>query len=66
MDGFMALRGSAEQMDAVRRDDEFRRTIVAASLIVEDLQLIDGSTGEGIAREIEVYREAVSQVPQTA
>ena len=66
MDGFMALRGSAEQMDAVRRDEEFRRTIVAASLIVEDLQLIDGSTGDGIAHELEIYREAVSQVPQTA
>src|SRR5690349_12606161 len=66
MDGFMALRGSAEQLGAVRQDEEFRRTIVAASLIVEDLQLIDGSTGEGIAGEIEMYREAVSQVPQTA
>jgi hypothetical protein len=64
MDGFIALRGSAEQLSAIRQDEEFRRMTVAASLIVEDLQLIDGSTGEGIAREIEVYREAVSQVPQ--
>jgi hypothetical protein len=66
MDGFIALRGSAEQLSALRQDEEFRRTTVAASLIVDDFRLIDGSTGEGIARDMELYREAVSQVPQTA
>jgi hypothetical protein len=64
MDGFIALRGSAEQLSALRQDEEFRRTTVAASLIVDDFRLIDGSTGEGIARDMELYREAVSQVPQ--
>jgi hypothetical protein len=64
MDGFIALRGSAEQLSALRQDDEFRRTTVAASLIVDDFRLIDGSTGEGIARDMELYREAVAQVPQ--
>jgi hypothetical protein len=64
MDGFIALRGSAEQLSALRQDDEFRRTTVAASLIVEDFRLIDGSTGEGIASDMELYREAVAQVPQ--
>jgi hypothetical protein len=65
MGGFIALRGSAEQLSAVRQDDEFRRTTTSASLIVEDLQLIDGRIGEGVADEIEMYREAVAQVPQT-
>ena len=64
MDGFIALRGSAEQLSALRQDEEFRRTTVAASLIVDDFRLIDGSTGEGIARDMELYREAVAQVPQ--
>jgi hypothetical protein len=66
LDGFIALRGSAEQLSAIRQDEEFRRTLVAANLIVQDLQLIDGSTGEGVARDVELYQEAVSQVPQTA
>jgi hypothetical protein len=64
MDGFIALRGSTEQMSALRQDEEFRRTTVAASLIVDDFRLIDGSTGEGVARDMELYREAVAQVPQ--
>ena len=66
MDGYIAIRGSAEQLDALRHDDEFRRTTVAASLIVEDLRLIEGSTNEGIARDMALYQEAVSQVPQSA
>ena len=66
MDGFIALRGSAEQLSALRQDEEFRRTTVDASLIAQDLKLIDGTTGEGIARDMAMYREAVSQVPQTA
>ena len=60
----VALRGSSEQLSALRQDDEFRRVLVDASLIVDDSQLIEGS--EGVAREVEVYREAVSKVPQTA
>ncbi|HEX3279372.1 MAG TPA: hypothetical protein VHR40_12685 [Thermoleophilaceae bacterium] len=66
MDGFIALRGSAEQLAALRQDEEFRRTTVDASLIVQDLQLIDGTMGEGVARDIAMYSEAISKVPQTA
>jgi hypothetical protein len=65
MAGCITLRGSAQQLSTLRQDEEFRRVTVAASLIVEDLQLIDGRVGEGIAGEIEMYREAVAQVPQT-
>jgi hypothetical protein len=66
MDGFIALRGSTEQLNTIKQDDEFRSTLTDASLIVNDLRLIDGSTGEGLARDIELYREAISKVPQTA
>ena len=66
MAGYIALRGSSEQLSALRQDDEFRRVLVDASLIVDELQLIEGSLGEGVAREVEVYREAISKVPQTA
>ena len=66
MDGYIAIRGSVEQLGALRQDEEFRRTLTAASLIVDDLHLIAGSVNEGIARDMAVYQQAVSQVPQTA
>jgi hypothetical protein len=64
MDGYMALEGSAEQLAAVKEDDEFRRNTADASLIVEKLQHIEGVTNEGIAREVELYQESIQRVPQ--
>jgi hypothetical protein len=66
MDGFMCLRGSAEQMFGVREDEEFQRVIADASLIVDDLCMVDGYANEGIAKQMAMYQEAIGKVPQTA
>jgi hypothetical protein len=66
LSGYIELHGSAEQLAAVRESDEFRRTLVDASLIVDDLRLIEGSTNTGIAREMALYQESIARVPQTA
>jgi hypothetical protein len=57
-------RGSAEQIAALRQDEEFRRNQVDATLIVDDLQNIEGYTNEGVAREMALYQEAIATVPQ--
>ena len=64
LNGYVALRGSAQQVAAVREDPEFRRVMVDASLIVDDLGLVDGYANEGVARQMELYREAAAKVPQ--
>jgi hypothetical protein len=66
MDGYMQLNGSAEQLAAVREDEEFQRVLIDATLIVEDLALTDGYANAGIARQMEMYQEAISKVPQRA
>jgi hypothetical protein len=66
LNGYIALQGSAEQLAAVQDDQEFQRTMIAASLIVEDLQLISGYTNAGVAQQMALYQEAVSKVPQMA
>ena len=58
--GFMLLRGSTEQMDAVRSDDEFLRHMTRADLHVENLGMIGASLGEGIARGMAIYQEEIS------
>jgi hypothetical protein len=30
------------------------------------MRVIEGSTGEGIARDVALYQEAIAKVPQTA
>ncbi|MBA3263035.1 MAG: hypothetical protein H0T69_11335 [Thermoleophilaceae bacterium] len=57
--GFMLVRGSTEQMDAVRSDDEFLRHMTRADLHVENLGLIGAFLGEGIARQMAVYQEEI-------
>jgi hypothetical protein len=64
--GYFENQGSAEQLAAVRQDEEFRRVLTDAQLIVKQMRIIDGSTGEGIARDVALYQESIAKVPQTA
>ena len=66
LNGYIMIRGTADQITAVRADDEFQRTTIDASLIVDDLRLVEGYTNEGLSRQIGLYQEAIAQVPQRA
>ncbi|HXD67818.1 MAG TPA: hypothetical protein VNV17_24545 [Solirubrobacteraceae bacterium] len=63
-DGYMELRGTAAQLAAVREDAVFRRLLVDAAMIVDDLRLTDGYCNEGIAEAMGIYQEAIAGVPQ--
>ena len=58
--GFAMLRGSEDQIDAVRRDQDFQRLMTKASLIVDDLGIIPASIGEGLARAMAIYQEELA------
>ncbi len=64
--GDVAVHGSAAQIDALRHDEEFVRSTADAMMIVENLRHIEGYTNEGVARQMEIYREAIAKVPQRA
>ncbi len=66
LNGYVQVKGSTEQIAAVRADEEFRRSQMDAALIVDRLRHIEGATNEGIAREVAMYQEAMGQVPQRA
>jgi hypothetical protein len=64
LEGYIELEGTAAQLAEVRDDDEFRRILVDAALVVESLRLIDGFCNDGVARELGLFQEAVTRVPQ--
>ena len=64
--GYTELHGSAEQLSAARASEEFRRTLVDASLIVEDLRIVEGFANNGVAQQMALYQESVARVPQAA
>src|SRR3954454_2481557 len=66
LDGYIAIRGSTDQLAVLQEDEEYQRNMVDASLIVEDFQIAAGYTNEGIARQMEIYQEAIGKVPQHA
>ena len=64
LNGCIVVRGSTEQIDGLRADDEFRSNSIDAALVVDELRHIEGYTNEGIARQIVTYQEAAAKVPQ--
>jgi hypothetical protein len=64
--GFFMLHGSAEQCAALTNDEEFRRTITDAGLIVENLGVVPATVGEGIGQQMALYGEAVARLGSPA
>ena len=66
LEGYMSIKGSAEQLAALREDEEYLRNMADASLIVKDLAVSEGFANEGVAKMIGIYQEAIGKVPQHA
>lgn len=64
--GYMAIRGTREQISALRADEEFRRNTVDATLCVDEVRHIEGVCNEGIAGEMTLYEHALEKMPQRA
>ena len=64
--GFVLVKGTAEQISALRADEEFRRNSADATMIIQRLTHIEGFTNEAIAGEIAIYQEAIAKAPQGA
>ena len=60
--GFALLRGSQDQMSALRADEEFERRITRADLIIDSQGVIDALVGEGIARGMGQYQAEVDDL----
>jgi hypothetical protein len=61
--GFMLLRGSASELNALREDDEFNRRLVRADLVVDGLGAVPAAIGAGLERQMAQYREELATVP---
>jgi hypothetical protein len=62
LSGFILVRGSEEQMAAVRARDDFQRINARASLVVDDLGVVDAALGEGMGEQLALYREQIGDL----
>jgi hypothetical protein len=66
LNGYIEVHGSAEQLTAVREDEEFQRNLIDASLVVDGLRQIEGFTNDEIAQQMTRYQQSIARVPQAA
>jgi hypothetical protein len=64
--GFFMVHGSEQQCGSLPYDEEFRREVNDATLIVENFGIVPATVGEGIGREMAMYGEAVQKVGRGA
>jgi hypothetical protein len=60
--GFALLRGSEDQMGALRADEEFQRRTTRADLIIESQGVVDALIGEGIGRAMAQYQGEIDDL----
>jgi hypothetical protein len=60
--GFFMVHGSEAQCAALPGDDEFRRAVIDATLIVDNFGVVPAVTGEAVGREMGMYGDAVKKV----
>lgn len=60
--GFILVRGSREQIAALRANEEFERLNGRAQLIVERFGVVDAAVGEDVGRVVGLYREAIDEL----
>ncbi|HET7666176.1 MAG TPA: hypothetical protein VFK56_08915 [Mycobacterium sp.] len=59
--GFIVVRGTAEQIDSVRRTKEFQQLINRVQLVVSHLRVNDAYVDEGLVQIMGQYQEVVEQ-----
>lgn len=62
LNGFLLVRGSPEQIAAVRADDEFGRINARAAAVVDGLGIIDATLGDGIAPAMATFQEVLAEL----
>ncbi|MDX6698411.1 MAG: hypothetical protein QOE65_1808 [Solirubrobacteraceae bacterium] len=64
--GCFQLHGTGDQIAGVQNDTEFQRHMTEATLCVEGMRIINGYVNEGVAGQMDMYRQAIEKTPQTA
>ena len=61
MNGFILLRGTAQQIDAVRRMPQFESMMVRGEHYLEGVGALDAYVGDGLSRIMEIYQNTISK-----
>jgi hypothetical protein len=60
--GFILLRGERAKLDEISSSEQFQRLLTRATLIVDDIGVIDAYTGEALAQQMAGFRTASEEL----
>jgi hypothetical protein len=60
--GFMLVRGTAQQIDSVRRTDEYLEQIQRVQMIADHLRIADAFVDDGLAQIMGQYQKVVDEL----
>jgi hypothetical protein len=59
--GFILVRGTREQVDAARIDEDFRRRVVRGGMVLHGLGVVSATLGEGLEQAASLYQEVLDE-----
>jgi hypothetical protein len=66
MGGYIIAKGSADQINALREDEEFVRNTLDSQMCVDGIRHIEGFAENAIAEQMALYNDAIARAPQHA
>ena len=64
LSGFMLIRGTEDQVDALMRREDFQRINTRAAMVVEGFGVVPAASGEALGRQISIYQDAIAEMEQ--
>jgi hypothetical protein len=64
--GFILVQGTQEQIDSLRRDNDFQSWVNQVQLVADRVGIVDAWVNEGIAEAIDLYEDALRKAGLTS
>ena len=62
--GFFLLHGERSTLDAIKSSEEFRRLLVRAGSVIDNLGLVTAHTGEALGEQMALFGAIAQELPQ--
>ena len=59
--GFILIRGSAEKLEALKRDDQFLERMINGQYLISGFGVVDGYLGGNLQARMAKYAQVVAQ-----
>jgi hypothetical protein len=62
--GFFLLHAERSALDTIRSSEEFQRLMVRAGSVIDNLGLVNASSGEALGQQMALFGETAQELPQ--